>query len=126
MKISSSAFPNGKPIPSKYAQLGVTGGENLSIPLSWSDRPSNTVSFALTIVDPHPVAKNWFHWGVVNIPPSVTSLPEGASGKSLPQGAKELYNSYGSPGYGGPQPPKGSGQHPYVITIYALNSNLDL
>ena len=24
-------------------------------------------------------------------------------------------------GYGGPQPPKGSGEHPYVITLYALN-----
>ena len=24
-------------------------------------------------------------------------------------------------GYGGPQPPKGSGEHPYVFTLYALN-----
>jgi phosphatidylethanolamine-binding protein (PEBP) family uncharacterized protein len=40
----------------------------------------------------------------------------------MPSGAKELYTSYGEIGYGGPEPPKGSGPHPYVITLYALNA----
>jgi phosphatidylethanolamine-binding protein (PEBP) family uncharacterized protein len=39
----------------------------------------------------------------------------------MPPGAKELYNSYGEIGYGGPQPPKGSGPHPYIVKLYALN-----
>ena len=39
----------------------------------------------------------------------------------MPAGVKELYNTYGEPGYGGPEPPKGSGPHPYVVTVYALN-----
>ncbi|MBW1992109.1 MAG: hypothetical protein JRI59_08350 [Deltaproteobacteria bacterium] len=39
----------------------------------------------------------------------------------MPPGAVELNNSWGRPGYGGPQPPKGTGDHPYVITIYALS-----
>jgi hypothetical protein len=103
------------------------GGENVSIPLSWSGAPEGTKSFALSIVDPHPVANNWVHWLVVNIPQDVTSLEEGASGEGMPSGAKELKNSFGKPGYGGPQPPQGTGEHPYVVTVYALNvDKLDL
>jgi Raf kinase inhibitor-like YbhB/YbcL family protein len=39
----------------------------------------------------------------------------------MPPGAVELKNSWGEPGYGGPQPPKGTGDHPYVVTLYALS-----
>lgn len=84
--------------------------------------PEGTKSFVLTIVDPHPVARNWVHWLVINIPDEIRSLAEGLSGKKMPPGSKELYNSYGELGYGGPQPPKGSGPHPYVVTLYALDS----
>jgi Raf kinase inhibitor-like YbhB/YbcL family protein len=73
------------------------------------------------MIDPHPVAQNWVHWFVINIPAVTTSLAEGASKKQMPPGAMELRNSFGEIGYGGPQPPKGSGEHPYVITLYALN-----
>lgn len=121
MEIISPAFKDGKPIPTKYAHPGVIGGKNISIPLTWSDAPKETKSFALSIVDPHPVARNWIHWLVINIPNDVDSFAEGISLKKMPQGVKELYNSYGELGYGGPQPPKGSGQHPYVVTLYALN-----
>ncbi|MBI4547629.1 MAG: YbhB/YbcL family Raf kinase inhibitor-like protein [Ignavibacteriae bacterium] len=127
MKLSSSIFQDGKPIPTKHAYHGVTGGQNVSLPLSWSGVPAETKSFALSIVDPHPIANNWVHWFVINIPKDATSLAEGASGASMPAGSKELYNSYGTMGYGGPQPPKGSGPHPYEVTLYALNvEKLDL
>ena len=127
MKISSSAFEDGKSIPSKYAHGSVIGGKNISIPLTWTDVPKETKSFALSIIDPHPIARNWIHWLVVNIPLDVTSFTENTSLKKIPVGTKELYNSYGELGYGGPQPPKGSGPHPYVVTLYALNvDKLDL
>ena len=127
MRLSSSAFQDGKAIPSKYAYHGVVGGKNISIPLTWVEISSEVKSFALSIIDPHPVAKNWIHWLAINIPKETTSLPEGCSGKTMPQGCKELYNSYGTIGYGGPQPPKGSGKHPYVVTVYGLNiESLDL
>ena len=32
-----------------------------------------------------------------------------------------MVNSFGQKGYGGPQPPKGSGKHEYVATVYALD-----
>jgi hypothetical protein len=39
----------------------------------------------------------------------------------MPPGTVELNDSSGDIGYGGPQPPKGTGDHPYVFTLYALN-----
>jgi Raf kinase inhibitor-like YbhB/YbcL family protein len=126
MEIASSAFTDGGKIPIRYIMVAA-GGKNLSIPFSWKNAPPETKSFALSIIDPHPVAQNWVHWLVVNIPGATISLPEGASGKSMPKGSVELKNSFGDIGYGGPQPPKGSGEHPYVITLYALNvEKLDL
>jgi hypothetical protein len=126
MKVTSTAFTDGGKIPVPYVMPGA-GGKNVSLPLSWSDVPSGTKSFALSMVDPHPVARNWVHWLVINLPPEVSSLPEGASGKKMPAAAQELNSSFGDPGYGGPQPPKGTGDHPYVVTVYALNmARLDL
>jgi phosphatidylethanolamine-binding protein (PEBP) family uncharacterized protein len=45
----------------------------------------------------------------------------------MPKGSAELQNSWGDSRYGGPQPPKGTGDHPYVVVLYALNAEkLDL
>ena len=127
MRLSTTAFEDGKFIPTKYTHQGVAGGKNISIPLVWKDIPEQTKSLALSIVDPHPVARNWVHWLVINLPADLVSLPEGASLKKNAGGAKELYNSYGELGYGGPEPPKGSGPHPYIVTLYALDvDDLDL
>ena len=126
MKLYSPAFSDQGVIPVHYAMPGA-GGRNLSIPYTWEGVPEGTQSLALALIDPHPVANNWIHWLVVNIPGTSTALPEGASGQSMPEGSLELTNSFGSIGYGGPQPPAGSGEHPYVATLYALNTaSLDL
>jgi len=121
MKITSSAFQEDQSIPTQYTYHGVTGGKNISLPFSWSQVPPGTKSIALSIVDPHPVAKYWVHWFVINIPPDAAGIAEGASGKAMPKGSQELLNTYGTVGYGGPEPPIGSGAHPYVVTLYALN-----
>jgi Raf kinase inhibitor-like YbhB/YbcL family protein len=126
MEIFSTAFKDGEKIPIHYVMPGA-GGRNISLPLSWRDAPAGTKSFALSMVDPHPVAQNWVHWLVINIPSNVASIEEGASGKKMPHGSIELKNSFREIGYGGPEPPKGTGDHPYVITLYALNvEKLDL
>ena len=126
MQLTSSAFKDGGKIPQQYVMPGA-GGQNLSLPLTWSGAPAGTKSFALTIIDPHPVARNWVHWLVADIPGGAASLAEGASGKKMPPGAVELKNSWGEPAYGGPQPPQGTGDHPYVVTLYALSvPQLDL
>jgi Raf kinase inhibitor-like YbhB/YbcL family protein len=126
MELKSTAFADGAKIPQKYVMPGA-GGKNLSLPLQWSGAPVGTQSFALSIVDPHPVAHNWVHWLVINLPGNAGSLEAGASGGNMPAGAVELHNSWGKTGYGGPQPPPGTGDHPYVVTLYALNvPQLDL
>lgn len=126
MNLKSAAFADGEKIPQIYVMPGA-GGKNLSLPVAWSEVPAGTQSFALSIVDPHPVARNWVHWLVINLPPDLRSLEEGASGKKMPPGAVELHNSWGKAGYGGPQPPPGTGDHPYVVTLYALKvAKLDL
>jgi len=125
--LSSPAFEDGKPIPTIYAHRGVFGGKNVSIPLLWRDVPTETKSLTLSIVDIHPVAGNWVHWIVLNIPNDVRVLGEGCSGRAMPSGVTELYNSFGELGYGGPQPPKGSGLHQYVLALCALRvGRLDL
>jgi len=126
MELKSSACADEGKIPPQYVMPGA-GGKNLSLPLQWSGAPAGTQSFALSIVDPHPVANNWVHWLVINISGNVNSLEEGASGKNMPAGAVELHNSWGKAGYGGPQPPPGTGDHPYEVTLYALYvAKLDL
>ena len=126
MELKSTAFTDGGKIPQKYVMPGA-GGENVSLPLQWSGAPEGTKSFALAIVDPHPVANNWVHWLVINLPAEASGLEEGASGQKMPAGAVELKNSFGKTGYGGPQPPPGTGDHPYVVTLYALKvDKLDL
>jgi Raf kinase inhibitor-like YbhB/YbcL family protein len=126
MEITSTAFKDGEKIPIQYVMPGA-GGKNISAPLAWKNVPPGTKSFALSMVDPHPVAQNWVHWLVINIPANITSLEEGASKKKMPPGSVELKNSFGDIGYGGPQPPKGTGDHPYVFTLYALKvEKLDL
>ena len=120
MELSSKTFKDGAKIPIRHVMPGA-GGNNVSVHLAWKNAPTGTKSFALSMIDPHPIAQNWIHWFVVDIPTTAGGFEEGASGKSLPQGSKELVNSFGDVGYGGPEPPKGSGDHPYVFTLYALS-----
>ena len=116
----SSAFEKGAEIPVRYA-AEQAGGQNVSIPFAWENPPAGTKSFVIAIVDAHPSAQQWVHWLVADIPAGVDTLAEGASGSAMPDGARELINTYGDLGYGGPAPPPGSGKHNYVATIYALD-----
>ena len=122
-RLISPAFEDGKAMPTKFAHRGVPGGQNVSVPLQWKNPPPGTKSFALACVDLHPIANKWVHWMVIDIPGDWSELVEGASttGK-MPQGCKELANTFGGQGYGGPQPPRGSGPHKYEFSLYALNT----
>ena len=126
--LTCQAYGDNETIPTQYAHSRVVGGKNISPGFLWTDPPVNTRSFALSIIDPHPVANNWVHWLVINIPFRDRMIVQGASrSEKLPSGARELMSSFNEIGYGGPAPPKGSGTHPYVATLYALNvEKLDL
>jgi ribose transport system ATP-binding protein len=118
-KLKSAAFKDEGKIPKKYAEESST-----SPPLNWDDIPKGTKSLALAMTDPDvpevfEPRQVFVHWIVYNIPPSVTSLPDGASpGGKLPSGAKELNNDTGTTSYFGPWPPDAA--HRYVFTLFAL------
>jgi Raf kinase inhibitor-like YbhB/YbcL family protein len=123
MKVFCPMLLSGKYFPTKCAHRGIQGGQNVSPAIEWTEVPAGTRSFTFTIVDRHPSASNWVHWNVINIPISTREIQEQATGlhRGLPEGSMELRNSFGENGYGGPQPPRGSGPHNYEITVYALD-----
>lgn len=121
--LESKSFETENNIPVKYAMTGVPGGKNISPELTWNpdDFPKGTKSLAVIMWDEHPIANDWIHWCVINIPLDLDGFDEGQSG-DLAEEAVELINSFGDKGYGGPHPPPGSGRHLYRISLYALNS----
>jgi len=121
LEVVSSAYDDGATIPVVHANTDVEGGTNVSVPVEWSVPPDGTRSFALVMVDRHPAADGWVHWMVIDLPAEVRSLSAGASGTAMPDAARELENSFGEQGYGGPAPPAGSGDHSYELTVYALD-----
>jgi len=166
MKLRSDSWTDGDRIPPKYAAGrrtadGVGFSDNLSPHLAWSDLPAGTRSLVLICHDgdvpsrPDDVNRtdrevpsdlprvDFFHWVLVDLPPSLTQIAEGefsrgfvARGKPGPStlhGARHGLNDYTSwfandPerngqyfGYDGPFPPfNDTLVHRYVFTLYAL------
>ena len=128
-KLSSPDIKRGGMIDEKYVFNSGCTGANVSPALSWSGAPEGTKSFVLTVFDPDaPTGSGFWHWVMFNIPPGVTSLPEGAGAPDkAPAGATQIQNDYGTVGYGGPCPPKGDKPHRYIFTVFALSKDkLDL
>jgi Raf kinase inhibitor-like YbhB/YbcL family protein len=120
MKLTSKAFQQGGKIPSKYT----CDGENVNPPLAISDLPSGSKSLALIMEDPD-VPKNlradgmWDHWIVFNIPPTVSEIKENQEPKGV-----HGQGTGGNTEYYGPCPP--DREHRYFISLYALDTLLDL
>ena len=167
MRLWSDSWPNGEPIPARYAAgkrigEGVGFSDNVSPHLAWSDLPAGTKSLVLICHDFDVPSKgddvnqadrevpadlprvDFFHWLLVDIPPSLGGFAEGewsqgftARGKPGPaaaHGARHGLNDYtgwfaGNAdmagqyfGYDGPFPPfNDSLVHHYVFTLYALD-----
>ncbi len=117
MRVTSTAYPNGASIPARYS----CDGEDQTPPWTVHDVPSGAASLAAIFDDPDAPDEPWVHWLVWDIPPDVMEWPEGTNGTGL--GTVGI-NTWGRADYGGPCPPRGT--HRYVLTVYALDTTLQL
>jgi len=167
MKLWSDAWHNGEAIPERHAAGrltadGVAFSDNISPPLAWSDLPAGTQSLVLVCHDfdvpsvgddvnqpdrevPADLDRvDFFHWVLVDVPPTLRGFAEGqwsqgftARGKPGPatagtarQGLNDYTGWFAADaelggryfGYDGPFPPfNDSLVHHYVFTLYALD-----
>ena len=101
---------------------GAPGG-NESPELSWTGVPRGTASFVVITFD----TLGFTHWGMYNIPPTITRLPENAGVAGSVYG-QQVVNVFGDLSYDGPCPPPNfpPNVHDYVFTVYALDQELEL
>jgi len=167
LNVTVEGFADGASIPGKFA-FGVPAKEghvalsdNLNPAISWSGAPEGTKSFAIICHDPDVPSSgedvnqegktvpadlprvDFFHWVLVDIPASISTIAEGADcagvtprGKTLGKqahgttginsytdwfaGDADMAGNYG--GYDGPCPPwNDSIMHHYHFTVYALD-----
>ena len=128
MKLSSTGFRDGQPIPGEYAfcvpdpQTHVTLAPNRNPALSWDELPAGTKSLVLVCHDPDVPTRpddvnqegrvvpsslprfDFYHWVLVDIPPSLGGLDAGAhsdgvsargkAGPDAPGGMRHGLNNY--------------------------------
>ena len=125
IKVSSSAFADGQPVPVRYT----ADGEKLSPPLAWSGAPEGAAGVVLVIEDPDAPAPA----------PLVHTLAWALQGHDgeLAEGALKSQGSVGEPislgrnaffgaEYLPPDPPPGHGPHRYCVQVFALDKAPEL
>jgi Raf kinase inhibitor-like YbhB/YbcL family protein len=125
MRIVSSAFEDGQPIPREHSREGA----DRSPPLAIAGVPPEAQSLALIVDDPDAPAKTWVHWLAWGVAADRTGLPAGMPNGgvvSAVSGLRQGKNDFGGIGYGGPMPPRGHGPHRYRFTAYALRQAIEL
>ncbi len=123
--LTSSAFKDGTMLEKKNAGNNPKNpnciGDNVSPPLSWSNPPAGTRSYALVMVDPEGrqgLGVN--HWVAYGIPVSVTGFAEGETS----QLSDKYVGGKGTQGVGyymGPCTPPATGMHHYTFTLIATD-----
>jgi Raf kinase inhibitor-like YbhB/YbcL family protein len=108
--ICSAAFIEGGNIPAQYT----CDGADVNPPLQWVNPPAGTQSYVLIVYDTDAA---FTHWILFNIPATVTSI----AANSVPAGATQGRNDFGTDNYGGPCPPVPDPAHHYDFRVFALD-----
>lgn len=122
----------GVKLPRYYTHEGVGSKWNISPPLEWLNVPPKTKSLALLVqdvdtVDPTGRTVPITHWVVVNIPATLTKLPEGLSGKEDEMGdeyngIEEGVNDWKVNLWRGPKTPNYGDR--FEFKLYALDDHM--
>ena len=123
--LTSSTFKDGTMLERKNAGSAPNNpnciGQNVSPPLSWSNPPAGTKSYALVMVDPEGrQGLGVIHWVAYGIPASVTGFAEGETSQLTDKyvGGK---GTQGRGHYLGPCTPPHTGMHHYTFTLIATD-----
>lgn len=119
-ELASEDLAEGARVKGRFTGLG----ENVSPELHWSGFPEGTRSFVVSCFDPDaPTPAGFWHWTVVDLDASVTSLAQGLgeSDLMLDGAAFHVANDSGTHAWTGPYPPAGDGDHRYVFAVHALD-----
>jgi hypothetical protein len=117
--LTSSAFTEGATIPEQY-ECTSGGGQNISPPLTWTQGPAGTRSYAIVMRDLD-FMSGFIHWVIWDIPAATTMLPEAVEQvymPSVPAGAKQAPFNGSTIGYFGPCSPNST--NTYEFTVYAI------
>lgn len=121
MKVASSVFVNGGNIPLEHWPRNM-GGQNLSLPLYWSNVPAGTKSFIVYMDSVTGVNKNQFtHWTVYNIPVTTTSISTNEDLSKIP-GVLVGVHSQSKYAYEGPN--SANKDSVYTLTVYAMSDKM--
>jgi Raf kinase inhibitor-like YbhB/YbcL family protein len=135
LEVTSTTFTDNGPLPDSVIYNALSNGLNIctasgaaggdeSPQLQWQHVPRETRSFVVILYDP---TASFTHWGMYNIPAQTRALPQnaGVAGSSF---GTQVTNDFGDKSYDGPCPPQGVAPeaHHYVITVYALDTDLKL
>ena len=131
--LESTNLQSGGKVPAEnvFNGFGCTGA-NVSPELHWKNAPAGTQGYAVTVYDPDaPTGSGWWHWVVINIPASQTSLTKGFGnikpGEAGTASPMQMRTDFGTAGWGGPCPPQGDKPHRYIFNVYAMKvPKLDL
>ena len=168
MKLTTTAFPDHGAIPAEFAfgtidaatHVRLAGNRNPDF--AWSDLPPETLSLAIVCHDPDVPSRgddvnqegrivpaslprvDFFHWTLIDVPPTSRAIeaeayskevtPRGKNGPAAINGTRQGINDYTGWfasdhdmsgdyfGYDGPCPPWNDAiVHHYVFTLYALD-----
>ncbi len=135
-QVSSTTIVDGATLPlSMINNITVNGSNSCSLDgspggdespeLSWTTAPPGTASFVVTTYD---TTAAFTHWGMYNISPTATGLPENAGIAGSTYGEQIFNDFFVGREYDGPCPPAGYKPyaHHYVFTVYALDIVLHL
>lgn len=124
-ELRSSAFADNGSLAKANAGKNANNpdciGDNISPPLTWSNPPDGTRSFAILMYDQRGASGlGVSHWVAYGIPATIGGLSEGEA--SSP--SEKFVGGRNTPGTGtyyGPCPPPGTGLHHYVFTLIATD-----